>query len=103
MSDFEFFDTNGRPLKRKFIGRPSAWKQDALAVIAALPAGWQGIGEDINSEIARQIGHPHDSHAYGALTKRAVQLRLLEPTGKYRAMRKEQSHSRSSALYRKLP
>lgn len=79
-----------------------SWHPAALQVIASLPAGWIGIGEDIRAAVvASDVGEPHSRYAWGALINAALRKGLLELTGRRLPMRAVKSHARKSDEYRR--
>jgi hypothetical protein len=77
------------------------WRTRAILSVHALPLDWVGIGEDVRLHVVRQIGNPHDQHAWGELIKACVASGMLVPTGEVRHMRVRKSHARQSPVYRR--
>ena len=81
--------------------RSGRWWQDAIRAVQALPAGFEGTGEDIRLELERQGLRPHHHNAWGSMVRRCMQLGLLKKTGKRRAMKTPKSHARPTDVYRR--
>jgi len=79
--------------------RSGEWEAAAMGVIWRLPHGWEGIGEDIRRMVAREVGSPHDPHAWGALISRAARQGYLMQREGTRAMRAVKSKARQSLLW----
>lgn len=75
------------------------WWDEACDCVRSL-RDWTGTGEDLRLRLRRFIGDPHDEHAWGALTARAVKQGWLVRTGERRKMRTRKSHSRKTDVYR---
>ena len=79
-----------------------SWFDAALQIIATLPAGWTGLGEDIRALIsASDVGPATSPKAWGALIGQAKRDGLLERTGVWRQMRDKKSHARETPEYRR--
>ena len=74
--------------------------QRGLEFIATLPPG-DYTSEDINTRLDIVGIKPHTDKAYGALTRHAVRVGLLEDTGRVRQMKKEKSHARRTPVWRR--
>lgn len=82
------------------VANGGSWHHAALLVVAALPPGWTGIGEDIRAAVvASDVGEPHSPNAWGGLTQAAMKKGLLELTGRRLPMRAVKSHARKSDEY----
>lgn len=79
-----------------------AWMDMAMEAIAAIPKGWIGIPEDYRFIFEDIIGPPSSPNAYGALTRLAIQQRIIAPTGVRIPMKYVQSHARMTDQYIKL-
>src|SRR5262245_19927570 len=56
-------------------------------------------GEDIRFHLQKRVGYPRHANAWGALINRLIRLRVITPTGRYRPMRDDNSHARSTPVY----
>lgn len=74
------------------------WQARAILIIAALPRGWRGIGEDIRALVLAQIGAPHHPNCWGAMIMSACRSGLLERTTELQNMRAKKSHARLSPV-----
>lgn len=81
---------------------PPEWQAKAVEVVRRLPSGWEGIGEAIRREVRREIGPPHDPHAWGGLIMTLRRSGVLVKTGRYAPMTGEKSHARESPVLRRL-
>ncbi len=64
---------------------------------------WQSFtGEDVRFHCSKMVGLPHHSNAWGALINSLVKRGIIEKTGEYRPMRDDNSHARSTPVYRRL-
>lgn len=71
-----------------------------LAFIARLGSERaEATGEDIRFLLEQRGVHPHDPHAWGALTNIALGRGLLEATGEWRPMRAPKSNARKTPVY----
>jgi hypothetical protein len=77
------------------------WMPRARLAVQALPAGWEGTGEDIRLHLLRLLEPPHHHNAWGALVNHCVKAGWLEWTGSIRNMRTRRSHARSTKVYRR--
>ena len=57
------------------------------------------IGEDIRFHVRSKIGEPKHPNAWGALGKRLLDNRVIQPTGGHRAMKDRTSHARQTPIY----
>lgn len=71
----------------------------ALDLIERLPRGTTATGEEIRHRVAAAGIEPHHANAWGALISQAVRLKLMTPTGVWRAMKKPSSHARKTPVY----
>jgi len=76
------------------------WIEHGLALIATLPSGYEGIGEDLRVEL--KMGRPPSSGAVGAMIRRAHTEGLLMPTGRMRSPRSKPSHARPTYVWRRV-
>lgn len=107
MSGNQFDLFQGQALRDLGIGRVTQasgrWFDHAMRVVMRLPRGWRGLSEDLRPIIEGQIGPPPKStNIYGALTREAIRLGILRPTGQRRPMRLGRSHARPSDEYVKV-
>jgi hypothetical protein len=76
------------------------WAGKVITIIAGLPKGWKGIGEDIRIYADLKGIHPPQHHnAWGGIIGAAVMLGLLVPTGGWGRMTIKRSHARKSPEY----
>lgn len=76
-----------------------SWSTKAIAVIAALPADWVGIGEDIRRLVHDAgIGNPHHPNCWGGLIITATRKNLIRRTGQLAPMKAVKSHARVSPI-----
>jgi hypothetical protein len=81
----------------------SAWLDSAMSVVARLPSGWVGIGEDIRRIVLNSpAGPPHHPNAWGALIRCAATEGYLVQTGDQKPMTAVRSHARQSLQWRRL-
>lgn len=79
------------------------WFDHAMQVVRRLPRGWRGLAEDLRPLIEAELGPPpRSTNVYGAITREAIKLGLLRPTGLRRPMRLSRSHARPSDEYVKV-
>lgn len=78
-----------------------SWYDKAIQVLATLPYGWTGIGEDMRHFVESKIGRPHHRNVTGPLVKAAIKARIMTKTGEFRHMQDAQSHARESRVYRR--
>lgn len=71
----------------------------AMNAIRAMPSRQLVIGEDIRRHLTELGIEPHHSNAWGAVMVHAVRLKLLTPTGAWRAMKQPSSHARKTPEY----
>jgi hypothetical protein len=93
-------------------------KKAAIDTVAANSSEWMALalielerminsfpesfaGEFIRVKLTPWIGKPHSPNAWGALTRTALNRKLIEPTGQWTPMLAEKSHGRQTPLYRK--
>ena len=69
-----------------------------IAFIMDLPPG-NYTSEQINERLEAVGIRPHSDKAYGALTRHAARLVLLQDTGQTRQMRKVKSHARRTPVW----
>jgi hypothetical protein len=74
------------------------WMSKALDAVKALPAGFEGTGEDIRLKIEPRCGKPHHHNATGALIRTAINRGMLRYVA-HRQMKTEKSHARSTPVY----
>lgn len=77
-----------------------AWMSMATAAVEALPAGWEGTGEDIRI-MSAGMPPPHHHNAWGAMINTCVRKGWLVWTGEIRNMRSVRSHARATKVYRR--
>lgn len=75
------------------------WKDAAMQIVATLPKGREVMGDDIRKEVMDRIGEPHHSNAWGALTRRAIQLGHLKPTGGGKQSKSVKNHGHYYRTY----
>jgi hypothetical protein len=81
-------------------GNAPTFMARGIAFITGLPPG-NYTSEDINARLENAGIIPHTDKAYGALTRHAVRLGLLEDTGMVRQMKKVKSHARRTPVWRR--
>ncbi len=78
------------------------WADRAYGVVLRLPSGWTGMGEDIRAIVSKQVGGPHDGHAWGALVNRAVLNGVLVRTGRIKPPKDPLSHASQKQEWRRV-
>lgn len=75
--------------------------EQVLSLVANLPHGWHGTGEDVR-ELAGLAGIvAHHPNAWGAAINTCVRQKLLLKTDVFRQMRAVRSHARATRVYRR--
>jgi len=77
------------------------WMHQALSAMRFLSKRRQWTGEDIRLILEMTVGRPHHHNAWGALVNRAIQEKLIIPTGRYVPMKTGKSHARKTPVYRR--
>ena len=77
------------------------WMDQALSAMRFLSKRREWTGEDIRLTLETIVGSPHHHNAWGALTKMALQAKLIIPTGRYVPMKTGKSHARKTPVYRR--
>ena len=57
-------------------------------------------GEDIRNWLVPHVGRGHSPNVWGALTRHAIALKLIAPTGQWTKMKAPKSHARQTPVYR---
>jgi hypothetical protein len=78
-----------------------AWKRRARLVYHSLDWDEPLTSEDINFAIIKRIGEPHKPHAWGALTRWAIDNGLIKKVG-LGQMRNVRSHAHNTPTYKRL-
>lgn len=83
-------------------GNNSTFTQQVIAIIRALPIGWEGMGEDIRIKATESgVEAPKSPNAWGAATNAAARAGLIEKTGKYLKPKAVKSHVSAKAQWRR--
>ena len=69
------------------------WKDLAFEAVCTLPAGWQGLGEDVTAFVRAKVGDPHHPGAWGGLTQKAIRRGVLVRTKEYRQSQSPGNHA----------
>jgi hypothetical protein len=91
-------DRKERGMKQATKGN-KAWRDNAIAVVKALPVGWKGTGESIRFAVGALPSHPN---AWGALVNTLIKEELIYPTGDYSAMKDKTSNGRRTPVYERM-
>lgn len=75
------------------------WRVAAENVLRSM-MGQEVTGEDIRLKCEAVGVEPHHSNAWGGFVAGMVKQRVLEKTGRYKAMRAPGSHARETKVYR---
>jgi hypothetical protein len=76
-----------------------SWHDSTLKIIARIPTGWTGIGEDLRRFVLDAgAGSPKHPNAWGALSMSAIKAGLFVQTGEYRKPQSVKSHARKCAV-----
>ena len=78
------------------------WMAAAQALIARIPIGWEGLGEDIRARVIAQIGEPHHSNCWGALIMGATRRGMLVKTGTWQNAKSKRSHASMYPVLRRV-
>jgi len=88
-------------MKRVLETAPSYSEDCLTTVIAALPSGWVGTGEDVKHQCVLILGPAHHVNVWGAVTNAAVRRRLLVKTGRWLKAKDKKAHARNVQEYRR--
>jgi hypothetical protein len=80
------------------------WLEQARAIIAALPVGFEGIGEDYRHIVEAQLPEPTSSGVWGALIRSVSgpKTGCIRNTGRMGSPKDTASHARKSWIYERV-
>ena len=101
----DMFDLLGAKVARdlgisRVEGKAQDWIRTGLLRIAALPRGYEGIGEEICKLC--DLGPPPSPGAVGALIMRARERGYLVHTGRMKKPRCVKSHARATYIWKRI-
>jgi hypothetical protein len=93
-------DARDRGIERVSIAADQ-FMDEAIKSVRELRRRLDGVflAEDIRRELIDMGIKPHSPHAWGALTRTLISMRLIERTGQWVPMRDKRSHARLTPQY----
>lgn len=76
------------------------WRESVALIVAEMPEH-ELTGEDIRLECESRGVGPHHNNAWGGIVNHLIRQGVLQPTGRYQAMKAPGSHARKTQVYRK--